>query len=122
MNSLLTDNINQQYLQKVLQWYQTIDKQVLEEFQTMMLKCKTEDLNKLIDIYNKNILEEQKQNYIKSVLSYFKYPDVLYYKEQNSLVIKQNNAKCICLDTLMKDFIDPKDCVKFLSKVIDYGI
>jgi transcriptional regulator with PAS, ATPase and Fis domain len=122
MNKILTNIYDSKELQKFLIWYSTIDKQVLEKFQDMMLQCSSNDLQELINIYNKNILEEQKQAYLKSVLSYFKYHLVIYDKDQNKLVIKQNNLKCICLDTVMKDFTDPKDCVKFLNKVLEYRI
>lgn len=83
---LYTDNLAQ--LPQVLQWFNTVDKTVLNNFQQKMLRCDTEDLQDLIDFLEEKHYERALDNYIHEIIGELKKltrSSVYYHTETKTL-------------------------------------
>ena len=70
LQGLYTDNLAQ--LPQVLQWFNTIDKTVLNNFQQKMLQCNTDDLQDLIAFLEEKHYEVDLDNYIHEIIGELK--------------------------------------------------
>lgn len=119
LQGLYTDNLPQ--LPQVLQWFNTVDKTVLNNFQQKMLQCNTEDLQDLIDFLEEKHYESALDNYIQEILVELKKitsSSVYYHPDTKSLTSKTlpNKAKFnINLPGAYEEGLDPSAVLKLVQ-------
>jgi len=117
LQGLYTDNLAQ--LPQVLQWFNTVDKTVLNNFQQKMLQCDTEDLLDLIDLLEEKHYETALSNYINEIIGELKKITCssVYYNPTNKTLTSDSSSKpkfIISLPDAYSEGRDPSAVVKLV--------
>lgn len=119
LQGLYTDNLAQ--LPQVLQWFNTVDKTVLNNFQQKMLQCDTEDLQDLIDLLEEKHYETALSNYINEITGELKKltcSSVYYHPDTKALV--SNSPKFII--SLPDAYVEGRDPSAVVKLVHSYNL
>lgn len=114
LQGLYTDNLAQ--LPQVLQWFNTVDKTVLNNFQQKMLQCDTEDLQDLIDFLEEKHYERALDNYIHEIIGELKKltRSSIYYHPDTKALVSNSPKFIISLPDAYSEGRDPSAVVKLV--------
>lgn len=114
LQGLYTDNLAQ--LPQVLQWFNSVDKTVLNNFQQKMLQCDTEDLLDLIDLLEEKHYETALDNYIHEITGELKKltRSSVYYHPDTKALVSNSPKFIISLPDAYAEGRDPSTVLKLV--------